>query len=180
MPLTSFDSSIQLRPCSGSSSIWRRSTLPATCDEVVSTSGVSPMTVSVSLTWRELHREAGWWRSGRPAARRRAARPSRSRRARPGPCICRAACCSRRYSPRSLVIADDLAARRLIGGRDADAGQHRLGFVDGGADDGGLLRIGRRSPRARPERREPRLRNLLTGEPPFKSAGLLRRLRPNG
>ena len=33
MPLTSIDSSIQLRPCSGSSSIWRRSTLPATCDE---------------------------------------------------------------------------------------------------------------------------------------------------
>ena len=50
MPLTSFDSSIQLRPWSGSSSICRRSTLPATCDEVVSTSGDSPSTVSVSLT----------------------------------------------------------------------------------------------------------------------------------
>src|SRR3954452_15384137 len=49
-PLTSFDSSIQLRPCSGSASIWRRSTLPATCDEAVSTSGVSPTTVSVSVT----------------------------------------------------------------------------------------------------------------------------------
>jgi hypothetical protein len=49
-PLTSFESSIQLRPWSGSCSICRRSTLPATWDEAVSTSGVSPMIVSVSLT----------------------------------------------------------------------------------------------------------------------------------
>ena len=30
---------------------------------------------------------------------------------------------------------DDLAARRLIGGGDADAGQNRFGVVDGRADD---------------------------------------------
>ena len=48
MPLTCIASSIQLRPCSGSSSIWRRSTLPVTCDELTSTSGASPVTVSVS------------------------------------------------------------------------------------------------------------------------------------
>ena len=41
-------SSIQLRPCSGSSSIWRRSTLPPTCVELMSTSGASPVTVTVS------------------------------------------------------------------------------------------------------------------------------------
>ena len=51
MPLTIIDSSIQLRPCSGSSSICRRSTLPATCDDVMSTSGASPVTVSVSFSW---------------------------------------------------------------------------------------------------------------------------------
>jgi len=50
MPFTSFDSSIQLRPWSGNCSIWRRSTLPATCDDVVSTSGASPVIVTVSLT----------------------------------------------------------------------------------------------------------------------------------
>src|SRR3954454_19954839 len=49
MPLTSFESSIQLRPCSGSSSICRGLTLPATCDDVVSTSGDSLDTVTVSL-----------------------------------------------------------------------------------------------------------------------------------
>ena len=48
MPFTCIASSIQLRPCSGSSSIWRRSTLPATCVELMSTSGDSPVTVSVS------------------------------------------------------------------------------------------------------------------------------------
>ena len=56
-PLTSIDSSIQLRPCSGSCSICRRSTLPATCDERESTSGVSPMTVSVFADRGDLHRE---------------------------------------------------------------------------------------------------------------------------
>ena len=48
MPLTISDSSCQLRPCSGSSAICRRSMLPATCDDRRSTSGVSPLTVTVS------------------------------------------------------------------------------------------------------------------------------------
>ena len=50
MPLTCIASSIQLRPCSGSSSIWRRSTLPATWVELMSTSGDSPVTVTVSVS----------------------------------------------------------------------------------------------------------------------------------
>ena len=50
IPLTSIDSSSQLRPCSGIASIWRRSTLPATCVDVKSTSGASPVTVSVSAS----------------------------------------------------------------------------------------------------------------------------------
>ncbi len=50
MPLTCSDSSIQLRPASGSSSIWRRSTLPATSDDVMSTSGDAPVTVMVSAS----------------------------------------------------------------------------------------------------------------------------------
>ena len=50
MPFTSIESSSQLRPCSGIASIWRRSTLPATCVEVRSTSGASPVTVSVSAS----------------------------------------------------------------------------------------------------------------------------------
>ena len=49
-PFTSLDNSIQLRPWSGSCSICRRSTLPATCEDDRSTSGVSPTTVSVSVT----------------------------------------------------------------------------------------------------------------------------------
>ena len=48
MPLTINDSSCQLRPCSGSSAIWRRSMFAATCDDRTSTSGVSPLTVTVS------------------------------------------------------------------------------------------------------------------------------------
>src|SRR5437868_225162 len=39
MPLTIRASSCQLRPCSGSSAIWRRSMLPATCARDTSTSG---------------------------------------------------------------------------------------------------------------------------------------------
>ena len=48
MPFTIIDSSIQLRPWTGSSSIWRRSTLPDTDADLVSTSGVSPVTVTDS------------------------------------------------------------------------------------------------------------------------------------
>jgi hypothetical protein len=48
-PLTIIDSSIQLRPWIGSSSICRRSMLPDTCVERVSTSGDSPVTVRLSL-----------------------------------------------------------------------------------------------------------------------------------
>ena len=50
MPFTCIASSIQLRPCSGNSSICRRSTLPATCVELTSTSGDSPVTVNVSVS----------------------------------------------------------------------------------------------------------------------------------
>ena len=50
IPFTIFDSSIQLRPWSGRSSICRRSTLPATCEEEVSMSGDSAETVIASLT----------------------------------------------------------------------------------------------------------------------------------
>ena len=50
MPFTSSDSSCQLRPCSGSSSIWRRSMLPETCEEVTLTSGTCELTVTVSAT----------------------------------------------------------------------------------------------------------------------------------
>ncbi len=49
-PFTSSDSSSQLRPCSGIASICRRSTLPATCVELRSTSGDSPFTVRLSST----------------------------------------------------------------------------------------------------------------------------------
>ena len=49
IPLTIFDSSIQLRPCSGSASIWRGLTLPVTCDDATSTNGASPVTVMVSF-----------------------------------------------------------------------------------------------------------------------------------
>ena len=48
IPLTISDSSIQLRPCSGSSAIWRRSMLPATRADERSTSGAWLLTVTVS------------------------------------------------------------------------------------------------------------------------------------
>ena len=48
IPLTISDSSIQLRPCSGSSAIWRRSMLPLTRADERSTSGVWLLTVTVS------------------------------------------------------------------------------------------------------------------------------------
>jgi len=49
-PFTSIESSSQLRPCNGIASICRRSTLPATWLDVRSTSGDSPVTVTVSRT----------------------------------------------------------------------------------------------------------------------------------
>ena len=55
-PLTISDSSCQLRPCSGSSAIWRRSMLPATCDERTSTIGAWPLTVTDLLDAGQLHR----------------------------------------------------------------------------------------------------------------------------
>jgi hypothetical protein len=50
MPLTMSASSCQLRPCSGSSAIWRRSMLPATCARETSTSGACDVTVTVSCS----------------------------------------------------------------------------------------------------------------------------------
>jgi len=43
-------SSSGFRPSTGSSDICRESMLPATCDEVTSRSGASPVTVTVSWT----------------------------------------------------------------------------------------------------------------------------------
>ena len=176
-PFTSFDSSIQLRPWSGSCSIWRRSTLPATCDEVVSTSGVSPMTVSVSVTDASFSVNgivAFWPTSSSTSLNMTVEKPDSS--------ACSGVLARRHVLQQVLALfvghGRDRAAGRLIGGGDVDARQHRFRFVHRDAGDGRLLRRRDGADEGRRERRGPRCATYSRGHPPSRLTSCLsRRLR---
>ncbi len=105
MPLISVASCSQFRPCSGKSSICRRSTLPATCDERVLMSGASPLTVRVSAsaaTLRLTGRLTLWPTSSSTCGNSVVANPDSSMCTlyRPGAIL------TSRYSPRASVTAE--------------------------------------------------------------------------
>ena len=134
MPFTSFESSIQLRPCSGSSSICRRSTLPATCDDEVSTSGDSPVTVTVSFNCASFIMNG----HGRVLPDQQLDIFHDDGRE-PGELGLHLVDAGRYVEERVLAAfvgdGDNLPATALIGRGDADARHDGLGLVDGRPDD---------------------------------------------
>ena len=138
IPGTIFESSSQFRPRRGTSCICVGFTLPATCVEVVSTSGASPVTVTVSATVATFIRigavtfwpTSSWIFSMIVPAK---------------PCKIRLHLVHARRELEQTVVTprvghdNDLRAFQHLGRRDRDAREHRFRLVGHRADDGRLL-----------------------------------------